>query len=116
MRQYKTIPPWLAPLNTPKIGVVTGLGIGGGAGVDTADSGGFGDILVFAGKGALGIGQVGLTFPAIPAPLFVSGEAAFGTITQATVGNIVTISWTGANFQARAAHPYKIHYEWLVSQ
>lgn len=115
MRQYGELPPWLAALNTPKVSAVTGLGTGGGAGVDTADSGGFGDVSVFVGPGVLAAGSVALTFPSTPPTLFVSGDEAFGTVTQATVSNVVTISWSGGRL-IPGSKAYRLHYEWNLSK
>lgn len=113
MRQYGEVPPWLAPLNTPSVGAVTGLGTGGGACVQTPDSGGFGEVRVYPGKGAASSGSVALVFPNTPPTLFIAADWA--TVTQATVGNTVTISWTGANLVNNGKH-VKIAYEWSVSQ
>jgi|SRR5215469_8753300 len=111
MRQAVKPPPILASLNTPAVNATVGLG-NGGASVQTPDSGGFGEILVYAGKGALAAGSVSLTFPTTPPTLFIApGSDDFGPITQATAGNVVTISWTVAHFVQRWA-PYTIHYEW----
>ena len=49
MRQYGSVPPWLAADNTPLVKSTTGLGTGGGAGIDTKDSSGFGEIDIFLG-------------------------------------------------------------------
>ncbi len=114
MRQYKEVPPWLAASNTPAVSATTGLGTGGGASVQTPDSGGFGDVLVRAGSGVLAAGSVALTFLSAPPTLFISGDEEFGTITQATVADVVTISWTGGTMIARD-RPYRLHYEWETS-
>lgn len=116
MRQYGEVPPWLAANNTPAVSATTGLGTGGGASVQTPDSGGFGDINVSVGRGATAAGSIALTFPSAPATLFIAADEAFGPITQATVADVVTISWTAANFVAGNSKPYRIHYEWAVSR
>ncbi len=117
MRMAYEPPPWLAANNTPAISAASGLGTGGGAAVQTADSGGFGDVNVMVGKNYSAAGSVALTFPNTPPTLFISGEDAFGPVTQATVGNVVTISWTAAHFSAPGGGKlYKLHYEWAVSQ
>lgn len=116
MRNAYEPPPWLAPLNTPVVSTTSGLGTGGGAGVETIDSSGFGEVSIQAGKGYSAAGSVALTFPSPPPTLFISGDEAFGPLTQATVGDVVTISWTAAKFVGGNSKPYKIHYEWAVSK
>jgi len=115
MRQYGIVPPWLAAANTPKVSATTGLGTGGGASVQTPDSSGFGSVFVYLGTGAATSGSVALTFPSTPPTLFIAGAENFGTVSQATVGNVVTISWTGATLVPSSC-PKKIAYEWSVSQ
>ena len=117
MRQYGEVPPWLAANNTPQVGACSGLGTGGGAGVQTQDSGGFGDVFVNVGTDYSASGSVALVFPSTPPTLFISGDAAFGALTQATVSNTVTISWTAAKFSAPGnGKNYRLHYEWSVSK
>lgn len=117
MRQYGEVPPWLAALNTPSVKSTSGLGTGGGAGVFSQDSGGFGEIQVFIGPGFSANGNVVLNFPNTPPTLFISGDGAFGTLSQATVGNNVTLSWTGATFKSPgASKTYRLRYEWSSSQ
>lgn len=114
-KAYEPIP-WLAALNTPAISAATGLGTGGGAGVQTSDSSGFGDVFIYIGPGFTANGTIALTFPSAPPTLFISGDAAFGTLSQATVGNVVTISWTAASFPSPGrAKRHLIHYEWSLS-
>lgn len=114
-RAYEPIP-WLAAANTPAVSATSGLGTGGGAAVQTPDSGGFGDIFLYAGPGATPTGSVSLTFPSTPPALFLSAEQTFGPITQATVGNVVTISWTAfAPKSIGGGKTYFIHYEWATS-
>lgn len=115
MRQYGEVPPWLAAQNTPKVSACTGLGAGGAAAVQTSDSGGFGDVLVYIGAGWNTSGSVALTFPSAPPTLFIAGGEAFGTVSQNTVGNIVTVSWINASFVPRS-QPYQLHYEWNLSK
>lgn len=114
MRQYGSVPPWLAADNTPQVSAIVGLGTGGGAAVQTPDSGGFGSVDVFAGPGALAAGSVALTFPSTPPTLFIAADEAFGPVTQETVDNVVTISWTAASLIARSTR-YRIYYEWETS-
>lgn len=116
MRNAYEPPPWLAPLNTPAVLTTAGLGTGGGAAVQTADSGGFGDINVYIGPGYTANGNVGIQFPNAPPTLFISANEAFGHITQTTVGDEVIIAWTAASFSSPgSSKPYRIHYEWAVS-
>lgn len=117
MRNAYEPAPWLAALNTPVVTSTSGLGTGGGAAVQTADSGGFGDIFVYVGDDFTASGSIALTFPNTPPSLFISGDESFGPLTQATVGNVVTISWTAASFKSPSGGKrYQIHYEWSVSQ
>ncbi len=113
---YEPIP-WLATPNPPVVSATTGLGTGGGAGVHKGDDNGFGHVDVFVGPGYTAAGNVALQFPNTPPTLFLSADAGFGAIAQATVGNVVTISWTAANWNVPNAlgGPKKIHYEWAVS-
>lgn len=108
MRQYGAVPSPNAAANTPKVSAVTGLGTKGGAGVQTADSGNFGDIYVYPDIDAATGGSVSLTFPSTPPTLFISGSEGFGTITQNTTLFVVTISWTGKPKPYR----HQLHYEW----
>jgi hypothetical protein len=114
MRQYGELPPWLAANNTPAVASVTGMA---GAGVQTPDSGGFGDISIQIGPGG---GRpdhtwsIVLAFPNTPPTLFLAGDEQLGTITQSTTGNNVTISGAGAAFLPFSN--YRLHYEWSVSK
>ena len=84
--------------------------------MQTSDSGGFGDIRVFIGPDFTASGSIAIVFPSTPPTLFISAEDAFGPITQATISNTVTISWTAASFKSPSAtKAYMIHYEWSVS-
>jgi hypothetical protein len=117
MRQFGEVPPWLATNNTPAIGACSGLGTGGGAGITTPDSGGFGDVNVNIGKGYSSTLTIALVFPSTPPTLFISGDAGFGAIAQATAGNTVTLTCTGASFAGYGnGKLFKIHYEWSVSK
>ncbi len=109
MRQYGEIPPWNATANTPAVSDTVGLGTGGGAAVQTPDSGGFGDIFVDVGTDPDDGGSVDLTFPDTPPDLFLSGSEGLGTIAQSTTDDVVTISWDGT---PQASTRQFIHYEW----
>jgi hypothetical protein len=113
MRSAYEPAPWLAPLNTPSVSAATGLGTGGGAGVQTPDSSGFGSVVVIIGTGWTSNGSVALQFPSTPPNLFLSGSQSFGTLSQNTVGNVVTISWIGASF---VPGRHLLQYEWSVSK
>jgi len=117
MRQYGEVPPWLAANNTPAVSATTGLGTKGGAAVQTPDSGGFGDIRVFPDSNYSASGSVAITFPSTPPTLFIAADQAFGPVTQSTLGNVVTISWTAATFPvtSNGTKPFNIHYEWNSS-
>lgn len=112
MRQYGEVPPWLATNNTPKIGAATGLGTGGGAGVTTPDSSGFGDIDVIIGPGYVTPITIALVFPSVPPAMFFAGDDAFGTISQVTVGNVITLTCSGGMISSSL----NIHYEWTLSK
>lgn len=118
MRQYGEVPPWLAANNTPAVSAVTGLGTRGAAAVQTPDSGGFGDIRVFPDSNFSLAGSVAIRFPSTPPTLFISADQEFGAVTQATVGNVVTISWTAAAFPAtvKGTQSFNLHYEWNLSK
>jgi len=111
---YEPIP-WLAADNTPRIKSTTGLGTGGGAGVSTQDSSGFGEIDVKFGVNHSANVTVVLNFPSTPPTLFISGEQCFGTVTQATVSNDVTITCTGI-LPGAPGELRRLHYEWATSQ
>ena len=111
MRQAYELPPWLAANNTPIVKSTSGLGVGGGASVQTPDSGGFGDIPVQVGSASVGAGgNIVITFPSTPPTLFISCSEGLVSVSQATVGNDVTITWTGT---PRINSRQNIHYEWL---
>lgn len=120
MRQYGSVPPWLAASNTPAVKSTSGLGTSGGAAVQTPDSGGFGDVNVYVGAGAGGGSwSIVLAFPSTPPTLFIAGDSVFGPITQSTSGDNVTLSGTFSSSpgpQHGVTKPYTIHYEWAVSQ
>jgi len=105
VRYAYELPPILNTDPAPQVSAVTGAG---GASVQTPDGTGYGSVLVY---GAGASGSVALTFASAPPTLFVAGSDAFGTITQNTVGNVVTISWTGGR-ASESGNPRVISYEW----
>ena len=116
MRQYGSVPPWLAASNTPAVSTVTGLGTRGGASVQTPDGSGFGEVWVYPDANFTASGSVALTFPSAPPSLFIAPDQSFGPVTQATVGNVITISWTAAAFgSVSGSKKHLIAYEWTSS-
>jgi len=115
LRQYGSVPPVLAADNVPVISAVAGLGTGGGASAFSPSNGAFGYVDVFAGEGYDAAGSVALTFPSAPATMFISGDEAFGALTQAVDGNVIAISWANASFVPRSA-PYRINFQWATSR
>lgn len=111
MRQYGAIPAPNAPANTPAVSATTGLGIGGGAAVQTADSGNYGNVLVYIGTSPDADLTIDLTFPDTPPELFIAGNDDFGIVTQSTDDNVVTITCTGHSLVPRS-EPYSLAYEW----
>lgn len=110
MRAAYELPPWLAPANTPSVKSTTGLGTGGGASVQTPDSGGFGEVFIQVGSDPSAGGNIVITFPSTPPTLFVSGSEGLSTLTQGTVGNDVTLTWDGT---PQLGTKQQIHYEWF---
>lgn len=115
LSQYGKIPPVLASANTPKVKSTSNLGTGGGAAVQTPDSGGYGSILIYPGSSPGASGNVVITFPSTPPTLVFYADGDIGAVTQATVGNDVTVSWTAAKMVGPNSKPYRIRYEWAVS-
>jgi hypothetical protein len=94
LRQFGSVPQTLAANNVPAIGTVSGAD---SAFVEIGQTNGSqGYIEVNAGASPGAGGSLTLVFPSTPPTLFIAGNPdQFGTITQATVSNTVTISWTG---------------------
>lgn len=116
MRTAFSVPPILAANNIPTVKSTVGLGTGGGASCQVPSNGGFGTVQVFCGIGALANGNVDLSFPSTPPDLFISGDEAFGTLTQSTTGNDVVIAWTGEHMIPGRAEPYILTFQWLLSK
>jgi len=112
--KYEPVPV-LAASNNPVVLSATGLGTGGGASLFAPQTG-LGDIKLFVGKGYSASGNVALQFPSAPPALYISGDEQFGPLTQSTVGNVVTISWTAARFSSPSStETFNIHFEWNSS-
>lgn len=116
MRQYGEIPAPLATIDTPQALSTSGLGTGGGASVQTPDSGNYGDVMITAGPSVSTSGNVVLQFANTPPTMFIAGDEGFGTITQAhdNVAKTITISWTSATL-VPGSRRHRIHYEWFNS-
>lgn len=112
MKNYGEVPPVTGNTPAPTVGSVTGLGTGGGAGVFTPNGTGFGFIEIKVGSNPSAGGSLALNFAATPPTLFLSGSEDFGTITQSTLANAVTISWAGT---PRKNSRGRIYYEWNSS-
>lgn len=114
MRQYGEVPPWLSPAVAPAVSATTGLGTGGGAGVQTPDGQGFGSIIVAAGPDAAVGGSITLVYATTPPTMFYAASDAFGTLTVTGQGTTThTLTWT-AKPSNRSDH--LISYEWATSQ
>ena len=113
MRQYGEVPPWLSTAAAPAVSATTGLGTGGGAGVQTKDGQGFGTVEIVAGNNAAVGGSVVLAFPSLPPLMFFSTTDAFGALSSANnPSTSITISWTAQLKPGR----HIINYEWAVSK
>lgn len=114
LRSFGAIPQTLAANNVPAVSATTGLGTGGGAGVQPGQTNGSqGTVNILTGSNPSTGGTVALTFPSTPPTLFVAGSEAFGTISQGTVGNVVTLTWT-AKLQAATRH--RIAFQWATNK
>lgn len=114
LRQFGSVPQVLASNNVPAVGNVTGLGPGGGAGVQIgATNGNYGSIDIIAGSNPANGGSVTLVFPGTPPTLFVAGSDGFGTITQSTSGDLIEIDWSA---KLQAGRRYKINFQWATSK
>lgn len=110
MRQYGEVPPVLSTALAPAISAATGLGTGGGAGVQTPDGQGWGAVIVRAGPGAPAGGSLTLVYPQTPPAMFYGPSEAFGTLAVAGQGTTThVLSWTGT---LTPNQPHRIAYEW----
>ena len=90
-------------ITTPIIATASGLGTGGGAGVENVVGGGqSGDVLVKVGPDYSPSGSIAMDFSAPVSTCMISGDQAFGAISSSIAGSVVTISWTGAAFPSTA--------------
>jgi len=90
-------------ISTPAVASTTGLGTGGGAGVENVVNGGqSGDVLIKIGPDYSAAGSIALDFLAPVSTCMVTGDQAFGALSTSIVGSVVTISWTGAAFPSTA--------------
>lgn len=120
MRSFGSVPPVLSVAQPPAVSAVTGLGTGGGAGVQSkgspSDGQGFGSVEIIAGSNPSAGGSVTLIFPALPPLLFIAGTDEFGTITAPNndgAHTTITINWTGT---LKPGQRYSLAYEWSVSK
>jgi hypothetical protein len=112
------VPPILSTAQPPAVSAVTGLGTGGGAGVQSqlapSDGQGAGQVLVRAGQDAALGGSVTLAYPQTPPTMFYAPSEAFQDFAVAGQGTSThTLSWTNA------LSPNQVHaiaYQWSVSQ
>lgn len=113
MRQYGEVPPWLSTAAAPQVKTVAGIGTGGGAGVQTKDGQGFGEVILRSGSNPSAGGNVVLQFPQTPPTLFISGDEEFGVLTvTGQTTTTVTISWATTLPPSRRL---RLHYEWNAS-
>lgn len=112
LRQYGTSQQTLATNNVPVMGAVTGADA---ASVQIGQSNGAqGSILIYHPSGS---GSVALNFPSTPPTLFIAGNpSVFGTISQATVGDVVTVTWSGGNGGLNRSEPYIISFQWATAK
>jgi hypothetical protein len=119
MRQYGSVPPILSTAQPPAVSATTGLGTGGGAGVQSplkpADGQGQFYIDIQVGSNPSAGGSVTLVFPSMPPLLFIAGQTSFGTITAPNndgAHTTIVVNWAG---QLRANARMRIDCEWAVS-
>lgn len=120
MRQYGEVPPVLSTAQPPAVSAVTGLGTGGGAGVQSkgapSDGQGFGAVEIIVGSNPSVGGSVTLIFAQQPPLLFIAGTDAFGTITAPNndgAHTTIVINWTT---QLQPGARMALHYEWASSR
>jgi hypothetical protein len=115
LRQYGTAQQTLATNNVPVPGATSGIGTGGGASIQPGQSNGAqGYIEILAGSNPSAGGSVAMVFPSTPPTLFLAASPdSFGTISQATVSNTVTVSWTGTLSPSKR---HRIAYQWATSK
>lgn len=117
MRQYGMALPILSTAQPPAVSSATGLGTGGGAGVQSqlapTDGQGAGFVELSAGVDAATGGSIVLTYPQTPPTMFYSAPEALPGFSVAGQGTTThTLSWTGKPPAGR----HRIAYQWSVSQ
>lgn len=113
MRQYGELPPWLSTAAAPAVSAVTGLGTGGGAGVQTKDGQGFGEVCIVAGSNPSVGGSVVLAFAQVPPLMFFGAADGFGVLTATNNPSAaITLTWTAQLKPGR----HVIAYEWSNSK
>lgn len=116
MRQFGEVPPWLSTASAPAVSSVTGLGTGGGAGVQTKDGQGFGAVEIVTGSNPSAGGSVVLAFAQQPPIMFFGATDGFGTLTATNNDGAhmsITLNWTA---QLPPGRRLSIHYEWANSK
>lgn len=109
LRQFKSVSQTLAANNVPMIGSTSGCD---GASVQIGETNGSqGEVVINKPSAS---GSVALNFPSTPPTLFIAGSPdVFGTITQSTTNDVITISWSGGNGNANGRA--RISYQWATS-
>lgn len=113
MRQYGEVPPWLSAAAAPQVSATTGLGTGGGAGVQTQDAQGFGSVFVQVGSNPSGSGSITLVFATTPPTMFFSWDSDVTLSVSGQGTTSITLSWAST---LQAGRKNVISYEWSVSK
>jgi hypothetical protein len=114
MRQYGDVPAWLSTAAAPMVLQTTGLGVGGGASVQSKDGQCFGEVFVQTGAAPAASGSVVLSFPQTQPTMFFSGDEEFGALTIGAQG--VTPIAIGWNLTLPPRRLLRLQYEWSVSK
>lgn len=118
MRQYGEVPALLSTASPPAVSSATGLGTGGGVGLDArlSPNGGqsFGQFLVYAGQDAAVGGSLVITYAQTPPTMFYAPSEAFTGFAVAGQGTTThTLTWSN---KLSPNKPHQIGYEWSVSK
>lgn len=118
MRQYGMVPPILSTAQPPAVSAATGLGTGGGAGVQSkgspSDGQGFGHVDIQVGPNPATGGSIVLQFPTTPPTMVYLPDTVFAGFAVAGQGTQThTLTWTNALLPNQRR---RIDYEWSVSQ